>query len=157
MAENKGYGFMDEFIVSLESLIEGLQKAKEAAVPKLEEALERWVENVERDARANLNRPHWLLQRNISSKVKTYTQNQKVWAMVGFRFQERTNRRDPGYYGKYHEGGWAPDRRTVKVPRHFLRNAKKMNKAQLEKELQAALADVLEQTRKIMAERRARG
>ena len=153
-AINKGFGLMDDFIVSLEALIEGLNAAKEEAAPKLEAALERWVVAVERDAKTKLNRPHWLLQQNISNKVKAYRQNHKVWAMVGFRFREKNNKRDPGYYGQFHEAGWAPDRKVVKVSPHFLREAKKQNKAQLEKELQAALADVMEQTRRIMAAKR---
>lgn len=154
-AINKGYGLMDDFIVSLESLIEGLNAAKDEAAPKLEEALERWVANVERDAKTKLNRPRWLLQQNISSKVKAYRQNHKVWAMVGFRFRIKNNRRDPGYYGQFHEAGWAPDRKVVKVPDHFLREAKKQNRARLEKELQDALADVMAQTLRIMAARKA--
>lgn len=153
MAENKGYGFMDDFIVSLESLIEGLNAAKDAAVPKLEEALQRWVKNVERDAKAKLKRPRWLLQKSITDKVITYEQNKKVWAMVGFRFQERRSKRDPGYYGQFHEAGWAPDR-VVKVPHHFLKDAKKENKADLEKELQKALADVIERVNEITRQRR---
>lgn len=145
---------MDDFIVSLEALIEGLNAARDDAVPKLEEALERWVANVERDAKSTLNRPHWLLQRNITNKVKAYRQNHKVWAMTGFRFRRKDDKRDPGYYGQFHEAGWAPDRKVVKVPRHFLKEAKKKNKAQLEKEIQDALADVMEQVRQIMAARR---
>lgn len=145
---------MDDFIVSLEALIEGLNAAKDEAAPKLEEALERWAENVERDAKTKLNRPHWLLQQNISSKVKAYKQNRKVWAMVGFRFREKLDKRDPGYYGQFHEAGWAPDRKVVKVPDHFLRNAKKQNRARLEEELQIALANVMKQVRLIMEARR---
>ena len=152
-AINKGYGLMDDFIVSLEALIEGLNAAKDEAVPKLEEVLERWVVNVERDAKTKLNRPYWLRQQNISGKVTAYRQNHKIWAMVGFRFRVKNNKRDPGYYGQFHEAGWAPDRK-VKVPDHFLRDAKKQNRAHLEKELQDALADVMAQTLRIMAARK---
>ncbi len=153
-ATNKGYGFMDDFIVSLEALIEGLNAARDDAVPKLEEALGRWVANVERDAKANLNRPHWLLQKNISGKVKAYRQNHKIWAMVGFRFRIKNNRRDPGYYGQFHEAGWRPGGYKTTAPDHFLREAKKKNRARLEKELQDALADVMAQTIRIMAARK---
>lgn len=145
---------MDSFIVSLEAMIEGLEAAKDAAAPELAKAVERWVVAVERDAKTNLNRPHWLLQKNISSKIKEYKQNRKVWAMAGFRFQEKSNKRDPGFYGKYHEAGWAPDRRVVKVPDHFLRAAKKKNRAQLEKEIHDALADVVRITDQIFDARK---
>lgn len=47
-----------------------------------------------------------------------------------------------------------PDRKVVKVPDHFLRKGKIKNRAQLEKDLQAALSDVLEITKRIMSERR---
>jgi hypothetical protein len=154
---NKGYGYMDNFVVSLEILIEQLQAARHKAAPELEKALERWIVAVERDAKANLNRPHWFLQQNISSKVKAFQQNHKIWAMTGFRFQNKSNPRDPGYYGKFHEAGWAPDRKVVKVPHHFLRSAKKKNRPTLEKELQATLSDVMDLTSEIMAERRRYG
>lgn len=154
---NKGSGYMDSFVASLETLIESLQAARDEAAPALEKALEQWVVNVERDSKANLNRPHWFLQQNISSKVKAFQKNRKIWAMTGFRFQEKDNKRDPGYYGRFHEAGWAPDRKVVKVPHHFLRNAKKQNQASLEKEIQEALADVMNITRRIMAERRRQG
>ena len=152
--KNRGYGYMDDFIVSLEILIEQLQAARDEAAPELEKAVERWVVAVERDAKANLNRPHWFLQQNISSKVKAFQQNRKIWAMAGFRFKEKQNKRDPGFYGQYHEAGWAPDRKVVKVPDHFLRKAKEKNRPTLEKELQTTLADVMNLTRRIMAERR---
>lgn len=153
---NKGYGYMDKFIVSLEAMIEGLEYAKDAAAPELAKAVERWVVAVERDAKANLNRPRWLLQKNISSKVKDYRQNHKVWAMTGFRFKVKSDKRDPGYYGKYHEAGWAPDRKKINVPDHFLREAKKKNRAQLEKEVHDALADVVRISERII-EARQRG
>lgn len=154
LPNNHGFGFMDDFIVSLETLIESLNAAKDEAAPELEKAVERWVVAVERDAKAKLNRPRWLLQHNISSKVKAYRQNHKVWAMTGFRFKEKLNKRDPGFYGQYHEAGWAPDRKVVKVPDHFLREAKAKNRERLEKEIQDALADVMTITRRIMAEQR---
>ena len=157
LGNNRGYGYMDDFIVSLETLIEQLQAARDEAAPELEKALERWVVAVERDAAAILNRPHWLLQQNIASKVKAYQQNRKIWAMTGFRFRNKTDVRDPGFYGQYHEAGWAPDRKVVKVPHHFLKSAKKQNRASLEKELQAALSDVMNITRRITAERRRQG
>lgn len=145
---------MDDFIFSLETLIEQLQAARDEAAPKLEETLEKWILAVARDAKANLNRPRWFLQQNISSKVKAFQKNRKVWAMTGFRSRNKTDKRDPGYYGRFHEAGWEPDRKVVKVPRHFLKNAKKQNLPTLEKELQATLADVMDLTRRITASRR---
>lgn len=152
-AANKGYGYMDDFIVGLEDFIAALQAARDEAAPLVEEALERWVTSVESSAKTNLNRPHWLLQENISHKVKAYQRNKKIWAMVGFRFKEKQNKRDPGYYGQFHEAGWAPDRQ-VTVPHHFLRRAKKQHQAQLEKEIQAATANVMEMVARFMQTRR---
>ena len=65
---NSGSGYMDEYISSLQILIEELQQAKDAATPKLEDALTKWITAVEQDARLILARPHWLLTKNITSK-----------------------------------------------------------------------------------------
>lgn len=64
-----------------------------------------------------------------------------------FRFRNKTDKRTPGFYGQFHEGGWAPDRKFVKVPHHFLKSAKR-NRASLEKELQITLSDVMDITRR---------
>ena len=154
---NNGSGYMDEYISSLQILIEELQQAKDAATPKLEDALTKWITAVEQDARLILARPHWLLTKNITSKVKSYQQNHKVWAMAGFRFQEKSNPRDPGYYGQFHEAGWAPDRKIVRVPKKFLKRAKVLNQTQLKYDLEAALEDVFEKIQRVMVKRRTGG
>lgn len=63
--------------------------------------------------------------------------------MTEFRFKSKIDKRDPGYYGRFHEAGFAPDREKVKVPDHFLRNAEKNNRPTLENELRETLADVM--------------
>lgn len=134
---NKGWGYRDNFIVRMEKIATALEEAKKTAGDQLNGVVSKWVKNVERDAKTLLARPSWLLQESITNKVKDYGEG-KVWAMAGFRFQSK-HPRDPGYYGKYHEAGWAPDRKQIKVPDHFLRRAKKQNDAQLQADIKAAL------------------
>lgn len=145
-------GLYDDFTTALQCLIEGLDKARNSAAPIMQNAVDKYAEAVETDAKNILNRPHWLLQRNISSKVKAYTKHHKIWAMVGFRFQNQ-NKRDPGYYGQFHEAGWANDRKLIKVPHHFLRQAKSRNKPKLDEDIQAALSDVMTQVYEIICAR----
>lgn len=131
-------GYMDKYITKMEQIAKGLEAAQKEAGPKLEAAIERWTTATEQDARAILNRPKWLLQQNITDKIIDYKKTRKIWAMVGFRFQSKSAR-DPGYYGQYHEAGWAPDRKVVKVPDHFLRKAKEKNRERLLAEIAIAL------------------
>ncbi|MBR4753133.1 MAG: hypothetical protein IK077_15375 [Thermoguttaceae bacterium] len=130
-----------EFCGSVAETIGRLNAAHEQVAPKIEEALERYVERVERDAVAGLNRPHWLLSRSIASKVKNYRQNQKFWAIVGPK-RETKDPRDPGVYGKYHEYGWAPKGHKTTAPARFLRKAKERNIGQLEKEVSEAFDEI---------------
>ena len=134
---------VEEFCGSVESTIARLNAAREQVEPKIEEALERYVERVERDAVAGLNRPHWLLSRSIASKVNKYQQGQKFWAIVGPK-REVKNPRDPGVYGKYYEFGWSPKNRKSTVPPRFLRKAKERNIRQLEKDVSEAYAEIRE-------------
>ena len=150
----------DDFISSVEQFIKALDAAKDATNPELEKALEKWVDRVQRDARAILSRPNWLLTQSIAQKIIDYQSSKKIWAMVGFRLESYMTRNyktqnTPGFYGRYHEAGWAPDRRVVKVPAHFLREAKRQNKSSLETDVAAAVMAVMENVKRIMAERRA--
>lgn len=133
----------EEFCGSIEQTIARFNAAREEVAPKLEEALDRYVERVERDAVAGLNRPSWLLSRSIASKVKNYQQNQKLWAIVGVK-RETKDPRDPGVYGKYHEYGWAPKGRKPTAPARFLRKAKEKNIEQLEKDVSEAYEEIRE-------------
>ena len=135
-------GAYDAFITSIEGLIAGLEEARDKAAPAAHDAVVKWAENTARDARMILSRPSWLLPSSIESKVVDYKKDRKIWAMAAFRFREKNNKRDPGFYGQYHEAGWAPDRKVVKVPDHFLRQAKKKNMPTLLKELDEALEEV---------------
>ena len=139
--KNKGYGYMDKMIVRIETIAEGLENAEKASGIELRKAIDKWVEAVERDAKQKLNRPKWLLQENITNKVVDYEKNHKIWAMTGFRFQSK-DPRTPGQYGQFHEAGWAPDRKKINVPDHFLKEAKKQNRARLEADIDAALGRV---------------
>ena len=48
-------------IESIAETMARLEAAREQVAPKIEAALDRFVERVERDAAAGLNRPRWLL------------------------------------------------------------------------------------------------
>lgn len=133
----------EEFCESVAATIARFEAAREQIAPKLEEALDRFVERVERDAVAGLNRPTWLLSRSIASKVKNYRQNQKLWAIVGVK-RETKDPRDPGVYGKYHEYGWAPKGRKPTAPARFLQKAKEKNIEQLEKDVSEAYEEIRE-------------
>lgn len=124
------------------ALREGLEEAKKAANPSLALALEKWGRDVKTLSKQNLARPSWLLTSSIVDKVKNYDKNSKVWAMVGFNKTD-SNPRSPGIYGRYHEAGWAPDRKTINVPDHFLRRAKLARGAKLKQDVNEALKDVV--------------
>lgn len=134
---------VEEFCGSVESTIARLNAAREQVEPKIEEALEQYVERVERDAVAGLNRPHWLLSRSIASKMKNYRQNSKLFAIAGVK-RETKEPRDPGVYWKYHESGSTPDGYRRAAPKRFLKTAKERNFAQLEKEIGEAFAEIRE-------------
>lgn len=134
---------VEDFCGSVEETAARLNAAREQVAPKIEEALDRYVERVERDAATGLNRPHWLLSRSIASKVKAYSQNRKFWAIVGAK-RETKDKRDPGTYWKFHETGSAPDGYKRKAPKRFLRTAKDRNIAQLEKDVAEAYSEILE-------------
>lgn len=144
MAKNKGYGFGDKYVTRIEAIATGLERAKKETGPKLNKAINKFINAVEKDAKVNLARPHWLLQQSITRKVVDYN-NGKIWAMAGFRFQSK-NPRSPGNYGQYHEAGWAPDRKIIKVPHHFLRRAKQSHIDELRADVDA----VLQYTSKIL-------
>lgn len=127
-----------------------MKKAQSEAGPKIEKIVVKWAEKVEVDARAGLSRPEWLLSKSISSKVKNYD-NKKIWAMAGFKFQEKDNKRDPGYYGQYHEAGWAPPGHKVTAPDHFLRKAKQKNLSFLNQGVKRVLPDIMERVKEELA------
>ena len=131
----------EEYCGSIARTIAQFNAAREEVEPKIVDALEKFVERVERDAAIGLNRPHWLLSRSIASKVKAYTKNQKYWSIVGFK-RDSKDPRDPGVYGKYHEFGWAPNGRKPTAPPRFLRKAKERNLAQLENDVDEAYQDI---------------
>lgn len=124
------------------ALIDGLEAAKKDAEPQLHKAVETWATTVKTEARKNLARPHWLLTRSIINKVVDYDKGDKIWGMTGFE-NSKGGARSPGVYGRYHEAGWAPDRKTVKVPDHFLRRAKLAQGPKLKADVDAALVEVL--------------
>lgn len=148
-----GKAYSDRFTMLLESAILGLKEAKKEIAPKAKEAVKRWATATSEDAVRILGRPKWQLSKSIVSKTKDYREGTVFWAMAGFRFREKNNKRDPGYYGKYYEAGWAPNGRKVTVPDHFLRKAKKKNKPRLERELDEAMGDYREMLAEYMRRR----
>ncbi len=144
---------IEGMIGAMEGIVEGLKKARSESGPKIEKIVSEWLQRVEKDARVVLARPKWLLPKNISSKVKNYD-DKKIWAMAGFKFREKENKRDPGYYGQFHEAGWAPPGHKVTAPDHFLRKAKIKNMPQLERETQNVLSDIMERVKEEMNKKR---
>ena len=133
---------LDGLKVVYDTLIEALERAKKEANPALVKAIESWAEEVRRSSKLKLSRPSWLLTSSIVDKVVDYEKTGKIWGIVGF---EKTSggKRTPGSYGQYHEAGWAPDRKVVKVPTRFLRRAKQDSAGALKKDIDDALTDVL--------------
>ncbi|MBQ9875451.1 MAG: hypothetical protein IJM30_13435 [Thermoguttaceae bacterium] len=122
------------------NLIEGIRdgsiEARSDLTPKLEKAVVDYSEEVQTGAKSKLNRPKRLLSGRIGKSVKKYgvgTKGLKIWAMAGFTFKEKNNKRDSGYYGQFHEAGWRPNGKPS-APDHFLRRAKKEALPTLQKE-----------------------
>ena len=149
---------MDGFISAFESVVEGMEAGRAAAAPKLRGAVEKWSKDTAEDATAILSRPRWLLSKNITSKVKEYQKSgkraAKIWAMAGFKFTEKDNKRSPGYYGQFHEAGWRPGNYRPSAPKKFLRQAKLKNLPELEKESEKALTGICDIVAKKMQETR---
>lgn len=115
------------FAEALEILNDDLSALNDAVDVAVAQALTTFAEGAERDARALLNRPHWLLSRKINSKVKQYRRTGKTVAVLG---AERTTTGkpkkgvgDPGVYAGFHESG------VGSAPAHFLRRGKAKNVA----------------------------
>ncbi len=145
---------IEGMIGAMEGIVEGLKKARSESGPKIEKIVSEWAQRVEKDARVELKRPLWKLSSNIDSKVKSY-ESKKIWAMAGFKFQEKGNKRDPGYYGQFHEAGWAPTGHKVTVPDHFLRKAKQKNQPWLKTEVERVLPDIMERVRQELVKAKA--
>jgi hypothetical protein len=127
---------------TFEAIIDALETAKKDADPALQKAVEKWARDVSALARQYLARPSWLLTPSIIDKVVDYDKRGKIWGMAGFK-AGGDGKRAPGKYGRYHEAGYAADRKQVKVPDHFLRRAKLAKGDQLKKDVDAALVEVL--------------
>ena len=135
--------YADGRIATIERAVAELKKDAEELPEKIREIVEKWIERVAADARANLARPKWLLSKALAPKVKTYKAGQKVWAAAGFKFGVDGDKRDPGYYGKFHEGGWRPGGKKVSVKKKFIKRAKKKNLPLLEKDLRELVEDTI--------------
>lgn len=141
---------VEGMIGAIEGIVAGLKRARSESGPKIEKIVVEWAQKVEDDARLELQRPAWKLSSNIDSKVKAYD-SKKIWAMAGFKFQEKGNKRDPGYYGQFHEAGWAPIGHKVTAPDHFLRKAKQKNRSWLEAEIKRVVPDIMDRVREELA------
>lgn len=133
---------VDGFIDAFQCIVEGLEASRKKAAPKLKKALQQWAENTAEDATAGLRRPTWLLSKSIEPKLKEYQNNGKIWAIAGFKFSSKEDKRTPGYYGQFHEAGWAPHNRKPTAPDHFLKKAKEANTPKLQKETEQALKQI---------------
>jgi len=114
------------FAEALEVLNDDLSALNEAVDVAVAEALTTFAEGAERDARAALNRPHWLLSRSIDSKVKQYRTGKTVAVLGAKRTTTGKPKKgvgDPGVYAGFHESG------VGSAPAHFLRRGKAKNVA----------------------------
>lgn len=131
---------------------------------RLEPIVNRFVESSQRDAVRFLNRPKWLLSRAIGGKTKTYQDGRKLFGMAGFEELRDGGqpRRNPGYYGKYHESGYVQPLKKAKphlvkkgrltsdekkqvrtVALHFLKRAEMANQPELIAAVEQVNADVV--------------
>lgn len=160
-------GAYDDYVTALQAVCESLDDVDAAVFVATRNALAEWAEESAVDAQALLNRPNWLLSQMIGSKVVQFLNDRKVQAMAGFRFQNKGNRTadgkethrnkrgktvaayipDPGYYGRFIEGGARKGGRPYSTRTHFLRSAKETNIATLkeivERAFNAAKQDLL--------------
>lgn len=114
------------FAEALEILNDDLSALNEAVDVAVAQALTTFAEGAERDARAALNRPHWLLSRRIDSKVKQYRTGKTVAVLGATRTTTGKPKKgvgDPGIYAGFHESG------VGSAPAHFLRRGKAKNVA----------------------------
>lgn len=147
---------LNEIMDAFKAIVDGLEETRHAAAPLLREALDKWAQNVAADAIDLLNEPHWLLSRNITSKVKEYAEGGKIWAMAGFKFSKsEEDKRIPGYYGQFHESGWLPNRRKPTARPRFLRDAKRKHDPTLKEETEKALAGFNEELLQRIRDKRA--
>lgn len=136
--------YADGQIARIERAIVELEKEfKEKLPDRVYELVEKWIERVAADARANLARPKWLLTKHITPKIKKYQSGQKIWAAAGFRFRVKNDKRDPGYYGQFHEAGWRPGGKRVSVKKKFIKRAKKKNLPQLHQDLRDLVESIV--------------
>lgn len=128
--------FKEKTLARVENALQELRELAKEEIPREVVArVEAFAELVEQEGRRNLSRPSWLLSRSFGAKVKEYEDGGKVFAVVGFQFRSK-DKRDPGFYGKYHEGGWAPPGRKPTAPPRFIRRAKIKYLPLLEQSLQ---------------------
>ncbi len=140
-----------DYLTTLKGVASALAQLPRERKPLIEKAVEKFVANVQTDAVQNLARPNWKLSRSIGQKTKTFESRegsgvsaQKVWGMVGFTYQDRASKRDPGFYGKFHEGGVKNSKsgRNMKA-KQFLKKAKTANIDALYKELERIRQETL--------------
>lgn len=151
-------GKYDDFVSALQAVGESLDDLDGALYLAIRTALKEWAEETAIDAIDLLNRPNWLLSQFIGSKVVEYLKDRKVQAMAGFRFRQKSNRYkepkkatkpgekqeyipDPGYYGRFFEGGKRRGGQPYSTRAKFLRTAKTKNIQELKALIDQAFDD----------------
>ena len=129
------------FIEAFESMVVALEESRNKAAPLYRKAVEDWAVKTAEKARENLNRPSWLLSKQLSKVVRMYDKDGKIWSMVGI-LKESSSKRDPGYYFRFHEGGWRPNGYKPTVQERFVRRAKRETKPILDNEIAKASKEV---------------
>ena len=129
------------FIEAFERMVVALEESRNKAAPLYRKAVEDWAVKTAEKARENLNRPSWLLSKQLSKVVKMYDKDGKIWSMVGI-LKESSSKRDPGYYFRFHEGGWRPNGYKPTVQERFVRRAKRETNPILDNEIAKAGKEV---------------
>ena len=130
------------FIEAFESMVFALEESRNKAAPLYRKAVEDWAVKTAEKARENLNRPSWLLSKQLSKVVRMYDKDGKIWSMVGI-LKESSSKRDPGYYFRFHEDGWRPNyKHKLTVEKRFVRRAKQATTPILKGEIAKASKEV---------------
>ena len=129
------------YLSTAEKMLKILKEEKETIPPKLEAALLKFLENVRRDAVIGLNRPHWLMSRRMTTKMKSYKDGDKIWGIVG-PAREEFGPNDPAEYWKKHDNPWFTRYRKPSAPPRFMKTAMLRHVGELEKDVQKAYAEI---------------
>lgn len=102
----------------LRGLQAGLDEYRAALEKGYAEAVGETASKIAVDARANLNKPNWLLSKAIrDSRLKLYEDRHVIFQAVEPEGNRAPQKGTPAAYAWYQEHGWHVSAKTVKRPR----------------------------------------